>query len=94
MRPNRVDVNFGSYITDIEVEVEAVVNPGYPAPFCQDHDSPAFSDPGDPGNIDEIHVFLTRKNRKGETIQLEITDFIDLDYLEEQCFDYTEGIGQ
>jgi hypothetical protein len=31
---------------------EFEVTPERPAPFCQNHDSPAFSDPGDPGEVD------------------------------------------
>lgn len=33
-------------------EIELDVTPPRPAPFCQNHDSPAFSDPGDPGEVD------------------------------------------
>ena len=83
---SKVDVSFDSEIY-VEVEVEAVVNPGYPAPACSNHDSPAFSDPGDPGEVEEIHVFLTRKDRTGKTIQLDITEFINTDALEEEAFE-------
>ena len=82
----KVDVNFGQEI-EVEAEIEAVVNPGYPAPPCQDPSSSAFSDCGDPGGIEEIHVFLTRTNRRtGKKLFLEITDFIDTDDLEEEAF--------
>jgi len=37
---------------DEEIEAEISFDPGYPAPPCSDHDSPRFSDPGDPGYVE------------------------------------------
>ena len=86
----KVDVNFGREIM-IEVEVEAVVNPGYPPPPCQDPSSPAFSDCGDPGDVEELHVFMEYKHyRTGKVHRIEITDFLDSDTedeLSEQAFE-------
>jgi len=33
-------------------ELEYEFKPGYAAPFCQNHDSPAFSDPGEPDDVE------------------------------------------
>lgn len=33
-------------------EITCDFTPSRPAPFCQNHDSPAFSDPGDSGDCD------------------------------------------
>lgn len=47
---------------EFELELEASVNPGYPAPYCNgDHDHPHFGDPGDPGEVDAIQVALDGK---------------------------------
>ena len=37
---------------DAVVTDHAIFDPGYPAPYATDHDSPAFSDPGDPGYVE------------------------------------------
>lgn len=34
------------------LEIDFVVTPSTPAPFAQNHDSLAFSDPGDGGDVD------------------------------------------
>jgi hypothetical protein len=71
-----IDVNFEMAL-HVDVEVECVFTPGRPAPACQNPSSPAFSDCGDPEEIDDLHVFLARRGHKGKIIRLEITDFID-----------------
>lgn len=71
-----IDVNFEMAL-QLELEVECVFTPGRPAPPCQDPSSPTFSDCGDSEEIDDMHVYLTRKGHKGKIIRLEITDFID-----------------
>lgn len=35
-----------------EEEVSFSISPDRPAPYCLNHDSPAFSDPGDPAEIE------------------------------------------
>jgi len=37
---------------ECEKSIEVTFTPDRPAPPCSDHDSPAFSDPGDPGELD------------------------------------------
>lgn len=39
-----------------EFKVQADYTPERPAPFCNNHDSPAFSDPGDPMDLEIIEV--------------------------------------
>jgi hypothetical protein len=90
----KVDVNFDAMIEEVEVEVEAVVDPGYPAPHCQDPSSPAYSDCGDPGCVDEIKVYLTRTPKRGKKIFLDITDFIDTDDLENEAFERLADIEE
>lgn len=46
-------------------EISADYTPERPAPFCQDHDDPNFSDYGNPAEIDNIHV---------EFLGIDITD--------------------
>ncbi len=41
---------------ELEIEVEAGFDPGYPAPPCSNPDSSAYSDPGDPGSFDVERV--------------------------------------
>jgi hypothetical protein len=86
----KIDVNFGKEIL-IEVEIEAVFTPGRPAPFCQDHDSPDFSDSGDSEEVDDLKVYLTRTSKRAGLIQLDITDFIDCETLEKLEDDVCEN---
>jgi hypothetical protein len=72
----KVDVFFETDI-EVEVTVEAVCSRGYPPPPCSDHDHPNFSDPGEPDEVEELSIFLTRKDRKGKTVKLDITQFVD-----------------
>jgi hypothetical protein len=74
----KIDVDFEMAL-QMDVEIECVFIPGRPAPPCQDPSSPAFSDCGDSEEIDDLHVYLTRRGHKGKIIRLEITDFIDDD---------------
>lgn len=81
MKTQKFDVDFEAEIM-VEVSIEAVCAASRPAPFCQNPSSPAFSDDGDPGGIEEYTVFLTRKNKRGCLIKLDITDFIDSNEIE------------
>lgn len=55
-RSTRVEVP-----TTVEVDLtfSAAVTPSRPPPPCSNHDSPAFSDPGDPGEVDDVRIVLT-----------------------------------
>ena len=41
-----------TYTCECEKEIDFQVSPGRPAPPCSNHDSPAFSDSGDPAEIE------------------------------------------
>ena len=43
---------------DIYCEVSADYTPERPAPFCQDHDNPKFSDDGDRAIIESVCIEL------------------------------------
>jgi hypothetical protein len=67
--------------TELELEVQVIshVSPATPPRPCSDPDSPAYSDPGDPGERSVEAVLLT--NRKtGEFI--DITDALSDELLE------------
>ncbi|HLE57238.1 MAG TPA: hypothetical protein VJB15_09155 [Rhodothermia bacterium] len=51
---------------ELTLEVTAYVFPGRPAPACSNPDSPAFSDAGDPPEVDIQAVRVIE--RKGDTI--------------------------
>jgi hypothetical protein len=97
MKVRKCDVEFESEIM-VEVIVEAVISSGSPAPPCQDPSSPAFSDCGDPGGVEEMSVYLWRKVRRGDSYtikKLDITQFIDDDVekeLTERAERETEGM--
>ena len=42
----------------IDCTISADYTPDRPAPFCQDHDNPHFSDTGDPAILDNICIEL------------------------------------
>ena len=71
---------------DIEVFVEANVTPGRPAPPCQDHDSPAFCDSGDPIEVDIVSV----KDEDGNSLWGKLT-YKQIENLEEMAIDELEG---
>jgi len=61
-------------ISDLEVEVDAQVDPGEPASF--DH-------PGDPGGVEVIHAWLVSGDKR-----IDIVDYLDeaaIEELEEQA---------
>lgn len=45
-------MNYTHTCANCEAEIEGDFTPERAAPFCQDHDSPAFSDPGEGANWD------------------------------------------
>jgi hypothetical protein len=92
----------GPYDTGVEVRVTRF-DPGRPAPACSNPDSPAFSDPGDPEEI-EFGVFPVRGSKKrrereisndlSAEIEEEITDKAlgeMHEYLEERASDAAEA---
>jgi len=42
---------------EIELKVEGIITPERAPPVCSNHDSPAFSDPGDPGEVEVETIF-------------------------------------
>lgn len=70
------------YFTELEVMVTGDYQPGRPAPYCNDHDSPTFSDPGDPEEMNDVAVYL-----KNGIKQIEITKYLLPDVYKEICDD-------
>lgn len=46
-------------VEELELAVEAIVRPPRPAPACSNPDSPAYSDAGDPGELEAVRLDLT-----------------------------------
>jgi hypothetical protein len=60
---------------ELEVEIE-----GSPIPFQRGCHTLSNGDPGYPdegGYAEDIRIILTRKDKDGKTITLDITDFVD-----------------
>ena len=77
---------------DIEKELKFHVRidryrPARPAPACQDHDSPRFSDPG---NDEECEFTLFLQNEKGELVELE--DSIVYEQMTDTVFEYAREL--
>lgn len=81
--------------TYVEMSIEAEVDysPARPAPACQDHDSPRFSDPGDDEMLEygEMHFVFTRDGVKSrvkipDALIEHVIDKIDGDVID-QCRD-------
>ena len=68
----------------IPVTVAAVVKLSRPAPSCSDHDSPAFSDSGDPAVVQVMDVYFA-----GIEISDDLSDG-ELELLEEQAITQAE----
>ena len=66
-----------------DLEVEAEVEPGRPAPVCSDPSSPAFSDSGDPSDVGLLKVMW------GEHDILESLTNLSTD-LEDRAFEVAE----
>lgn len=45
-------MTYSYHCPECDLEHEFEVTPARPAPACQDHDSPLFSDPGDSAEVD------------------------------------------
>lgn len=60
---------------EVEIEIDYDYTPERPAPACQDHDSPRFSDSGDPEELEitEMHILDDDKKIK---IPVDICDII------------------
>ena len=72
-------MNFSKwYLAELEVRVDGRYEGARPAPMCFDHDSPNFSDPGDPEVIDDVRVYLV-----GPKGQIDLTDYLDMDIYED-----------
>jgi hypothetical protein len=64
---------------EIELECDVTFDPGYPAPFAQDHDDPRFSDPGDPGSLEVQKATVLSSDpsgwlKDGEALPGELTE--------------------
>jgi hypothetical protein len=51
-RLNNMAITFQYECPECEESIEAKYTPERPAPFCMDHDSPKFSDPGDSSEVE------------------------------------------
>lgn len=71
-------------------EIECEYSPGRPAPFCQNHDSPAFSDPGDPEELDIVeecpncHEAIDEDKAREEIAEKYADSCQDPDYYEDE----------
>ena len=57
-RSSRVTINYSPELVDLEFS--AGVPLGRPAPMCSNPDSPAFSDSGDPSEVDDVRIVLSK----------------------------------
>lgn len=87
---------------ELEICVEGEFTPGRKAPYCQNPDSPAFSDPGEAPEF-EIYKTTAFWKRKGEQKQKDASAFLDFlteifpaleDDLIDECIIYCEGLGE
>jgi len=46
-------MNYTYTCPECDTDIDITFNPGRPAPYCQNHDSPTFSDSGDPAELDD-----------------------------------------
>jgi len=71
----------------VELEVEGMYTKGYPAPYSSgDHDSPAFSDPGEQESYVIDYILWENKN----CIKVNVTDLLMPNFedeIEELCID-------
>jgi len=68
MIPKRIksgfDFSMNDYVElELKIEVEDFV-PGYPAPPCSNHDSPAFSDTGADSEYGDVKMFFVLEKKK------------------------------
>jgi hypothetical protein len=79
-------------LDELEVLVEGKFQRGRPAPYCNNPDSPKFSDPGDPAKVDDVHVYLV-KNGKRLDIKEWISDEMYKDICDDMLIEMEEVIG-
>lgn len=84
-RAVRVEV---SHTVDLDLTFSAGVTPPRPPPPCSNHDSPAFSDPGDPGEVDDVRLVLTREQVR--TMRSAISPFQDAS--DDRISEYAWGV--
>jgi len=78
---------------EIEIEVDADYTAYRPAPACQDHDSPRYSDSGDDEELEVIDMYILDDDKKIK-IPVDICDIIckcNIDSLTEQARELTEN---
>ena len=68
---------------ECEVHFDADYRPARPAPACQDHDSPRFSDPGDDEECEFKAYFVIRS--KGDVRRIEVPDGLIFEEVFEEC---------
>lgn len=61
--PNRATPVTVTRSAEIELTWTARVTPSRPPPPCSNPDSPAFSDSGDPAEVDDVRLVLTDEQR-------------------------------
>lgn len=69
---------------DRECLVRACYTAGRPAPYASNHDSPAFSDPGDPPDLD---ILSTRVEQSDGSYREEQLGDLTLEFIRERLLD-------
>lgn len=67
-----MDFNEHYLLDELEVLIDGKYHPGRPAPYCNGHDDPRFSDPGDPAEVYDMAVYLEKNGKR-----LDITEYLD-----------------
>ena len=50
----------------LDIEIDVDYTPARAAPYCTNPDSPAFSDPGDPGECELLAIYAIHKDGTGK----------------------------
>jgi hypothetical protein len=73
------------------LQVAGHYDPGRPAPMCQNHDSPAFSDPGDPA---ELQIYTIEETYRCGNLRWLSASEIDELFEEEPFYDQVCSLVQ